>query len=507
MAVSLVVVLGGTEFAVRNFYPKRVRTYFEDQTEAALGRPVPKKMPGEYRIFLFGGSSAYGFPLSDRFSITAWLRKNFSILLPGRKVHVINTAWPGKGSHHVLEGALNVMQYKPDLFIIYDGHNEFYIANRLYLDNALYRLDLQFNHRSAAYRLYSQRLNKLRKHIVYGKSGYQEGDIIPSKVYKQLEITDADYERILKRFNENTEEVLRNAQKKGVDVLLLTPPSNVEEMPPGFSAHRPNLTVDELKEWEKHFHQGIEWFNENKYSKTVQAFEEAVRIDDSFAELQYKLGHAYEKTNDFVRAKGAFIRARDLDGYAARARSSLEQSIREIADRHKTSLLDLVEIFEKSSQHEIIGNDLIYDNVHPTGQAQLLIADLISKKLSEEGKIAPAGEWNWIALRASRLNQPQSWITENVNFTAHTFILRGIQLWEQKHYEEGLHDFEKGLEFAPDFLELYAFMADSYWHLGDREKAGKFFETFERKDPDAFQRAMEKYPDLKQTHMQLKQAS
>ena len=407
MVVSLTVMLGGVEFTVRAFYPKRVRTYFEDQTETALGRPVPKKMPGEYRIFIFGGSSAYGFPLSDRFSITAWLRKDFSILLPGRKVRVTNTAWPGKGSHHVLEGALNVMQYKPDQFIIYDGHNEFYVANRLYLDNALYRLDLILKHRSAAYRLYSQRLKKLRKFITHGKS-VNEGNDIPSKVYKQLEITDADYERILKRFEENTEEVLHYANKNGVEALLLTPPSNVREIPPGFSAHRPDLTAAELDLWRKYFNQGLALANQDKYSKAVQAFEKAVLIDSSYAELQYKLGLSYEKIKNFERTKKAFILARDLDGHATRARSSLEQLIREIAARHKTPLLDLVKIFEEISPHEIIGNDLIYDDVHPTGQAQLLIADLISKSLSEHGKIAPAEEWNWSALRASRLKQPES---------------------------------------------------------------------------------------------------
>lgn len=507
MAVSVTATLGGLEFASLTLAPKHARTYFDDPAEAALGRPVPQKAPGEYRIFLFGGSSAYGFPLADRFSITAWLRKNFSILLLNRKVRVINAAWPGKGSHHVLEGALNVMKYKPDLFIIYDGHNEYYITNRLYVDNALYRMSLKLSFRSAAYRVFSYLLNKLRRHLVYGKSSYQEGDGIARKVYKQEAITDADYLQILKRFEENTEETLRHAGRHGVEVLLLVPPSDVKDMPPGFSAHRRDLTAAELEPWKEHFNRGLALAGGGEDSKAVEAFEAAAFIDPSYAELQYKLGQVYEKLGNFEHAKKAFLLARDHDGHATRARTSLAELIRQVANKHKTLLLDLVEIFERASPHGYIGSDLIYDDVHPTGRAQLLIADLICKSLSKQGKIAPLKEWDWKALEASRRDNPQSWVTENVNFTAHTHILRGIQLWEEKHYKEALVDFQKGLEFAPDFLELYAFMADSYWHLGERERAIRTFKFFEMRDWDAFKRTLQKYPDLEQTYAHLKQPS
>ncbi|HNV87171.1 MAG TPA: hypothetical protein PKL97_09465, partial [Candidatus Omnitrophota bacterium] len=122
LTVTPVLIFGIAEMSARLFLGKKVKTYFQDQTELELGAPVPRKQPDEYRIFIFGGSAAYGFPVADRYSIAAWLRKEFPYLLPGKKVKVMNCAWPGKASHHVREGTRNVLQFQPDLFIIYSGH-------------------------------------------------------------------------------------------------------------------------------------------------------------------------------------------------------------------------------------------------------------------------------------------------------------------------------------------------------------------------------------------------
>ena len=68
---------GTAEWATRSFYAKKINTYFDDQTEQILGKPAASKAPNEYRIFIFGDSAAYGFPVADHYSIAAWLRKSF----------------------------------------------------------------------------------------------------------------------------------------------------------------------------------------------------------------------------------------------------------------------------------------------------------------------------------------------------------------------------------------------------------------------------------------------
>lgn len=510
MIVSIAVVFGGGELIVRTFYAERVRTYFDEQTQAALGKPVPPKEPGEYRIFIFGGSAAYGFPLADRYSITAWLRKSFPHLLPDKKVRVINTAWPGKGSHYVLEGAINVMKYKPDLFIIYSGHNEFPVANRLYVDNWFYWLNLRLKFRSAAYRLLSIRINRVRKHIVYGHSGYAEkqyrDEVIANKVYKEIEITDEEYQRLLKRYRENMENVIKRARRHGVDVLFVTLPANLRDIPPSFSMHRPELSENELRTWQEHFDRGVELSKHGQYKAAIDALKQASAIDPDYAELQYKLGLSYEQAGNYEDSKKALTLARDLDGRPWRAKSSLNDLVREIARRHNLILVDLVKVFEEASPLGIVGNSLVYDNVHPSASAQLLIADEICSALAKNGKIASTTEWQWDGLERSRQDKENpEWKMGSVD-AAHHYVLRAMHLWELKRYEEAVPDLEKGVELMPDFIELYGFLGDVYWHLGEREKAREAFQTFDGRNHQAFEATLQKYPEIQQSYIHSAQA-
>src|SRR4051812_30829847 len=100
-----IVILGSIELGIRGLYHEKLNTYFDSQVELVLGNPPKPKTAGEYRIAIFGDSAAYGFPVADRYSITAWLRKSFPYLIAGKTVNVFNCAWPGKSSHQVLQGA------------------------------------------------------------------------------------------------------------------------------------------------------------------------------------------------------------------------------------------------------------------------------------------------------------------------------------------------------------------------------------------------------------------
>ena len=511
MVLTCGAVIGGTEWAIGKFYGHKIRTYFEDQTVKALGDPVPPKASNEYRIFIFGGSTAYGFPLSDRYSITAWVGKMFPYLLPQKKVRMVNTAWPGKGSHYSMEGALNVLKYKPDLYVIYDGYNDVPIANRLYLDNGLYWLNLRLKFRSAAYRWLSNRLNRARKHIVYGSSGHAEkhyrDEVIANLVYKTSEITDEYYGRILKRFQQNVETIIAHAKRNGVDVLLVNLPANVQSIPPSLSVHSNGLTEAQISEWNLHYEEGVRLAKEGDHRLAIEAYKRAAAVDSKYAELQYKMGISYENAADYASAKASYNLARDLDALPYRAKSSMNQLIREMAEKHGLLFVDLVAAFERESPHGIVGNELIYDNVHPSEIAQLLIAEEIAKALSRNDKIAPGKDWQWQTLEGVRKNYEQSgeWQIDK-SVESHHLILRAIHLWELGRYSEVIEGLEQGIQLKPDFIELYGFLGDAYWHLGEKEKALKAFHAFAEKDPRLFGTTLEKYPDIQQSYNQSKQS-
>jgi hypothetical protein len=107
---------------------------FRRSTEVSVA-----KSSGAYRIFLMGGSTAYGtgglWPhIDDKYAvlknsetIDAYLEQALSSALSGRKVEVINAAITSTWTHHNLI-YLNqtILKYNPDMVLFLDGFNDYY---------------------------------------------------------------------------------------------------------------------------------------------------------------------------------------------------------------------------------------------------------------------------------------------------------------------------------------------------------------------------------------------
>lgn len=505
--LSPIIVFGLLEFGTRPFWAKRVETYFDQQTYAVLGKPVPKKAPDEYRVFIYGSSAAYGFPVADRFSIAAWLRKSFPLLLKDKKVKVMNCAWPGKASHHVLQGARSVMKYQPDLFIIYSGNNEALPSNRIYADMSIHRLKMDLYYGSTFYRYIALRFDRLRKHLTYGRSGYAEKqyreEVIASKVYKTPAVPPDYYVRLVDRYRKNMKKILATAKRHHVKVLFMTVPTNIHDYKPEMSIHRDGLSAEALASWEKAFKEGHDAQTRGDYNIALSRYLEAEKIDSDYADLQFNLGAVYEKLNSYARAKQAYFKAQDTDAMSTRAKTSINKTIRELASSSGSLLLDTVSLFESLSPYGIISSKLIYDNVHPTVEAQQIISDALLHVLFENDTIAPKNNWDWPAYENSKADPNNDEWKVDGSLNAYQYVLKGLAYWNQKRYPDAVDHLQKGLEMMPSFLESYAFLADAYTHLGEKEKAVQAFRTLNEKNPALSDFLQQKYPEVKESYSSL----
>ncbi len=386
--------------------------------------------------------------------------------------------------------------------MFYAGNNEAFTSNRLFLDNHLYHLNLILYYRSYFYRWIEVRINRLRKHLLYGHSGHVEkeyrNETIANIVYKQANVTDLEYERILKRYHDNMTGVVKYAKKKGVDVLFITLPSNVRDIRPLLSEHRTDLKESELNKWNQFYSAGKNLQEKGEMAEALSFYEKAAAIDSHYAELQFRLGQVCEKMGKFGEAKQAYIRTRDFDRQPWRATTKINEAIRKIAESEGVMFVDIVRLFETKSAHGIVSSDLVFDNVHPSITGQQLIADAIAKALDEHHKISTE-KWQWSNLEKSRANYPAEWRVDGA-LTAYKPILTGVISWEGKHYEDAVAELEAGLSLMPDFIEIYAFLGDSYWHIGQREKAAQVFQKFKEKNSAVFEFMMKKYPDVQQVY-------
>lgn len=85
---------------------------------------------GAYRIFLFGGSTVWGYAVPDSGTIPAYLQARLSAEWPDRRICVVNLGQLGYVSTQSRIAFLRRLQQddRPDLAVFYEGYNDLFAA-------------------------------------------------------------------------------------------------------------------------------------------------------------------------------------------------------------------------------------------------------------------------------------------------------------------------------------------------------------------------------------------
>jgi tetratricopeptide (TPR) repeat protein len=162
-------------------------------------------------------------------------------------------------------------------------------------------------------------------------------------------------------------------------VLLSTVAVNLKDFPPLASLHRANLNDAEKTEWESFYNRGVAAEMQGRHDEAVQHYLAAVRVDDHFAELRFRLARCGHALCRFAEARKYYDLARDWDALQFRADDRLNDIIREVAANKKTggvTLVDAEKILGESelSEHGIPGNGLFSEHVHLKFDGDYLLA-------------------------------------------------------------------------------------------------------------------------------------
>lgn len=97
------------------------------------------KAPGTIRIFLMGGSTAYGLGglwpflqrdyavLKNKETIDAYLETELARAFPNQKIEVVNAAITSTWTHHsFIYINQSILNYHPDMILFLDGYNDYY---------------------------------------------------------------------------------------------------------------------------------------------------------------------------------------------------------------------------------------------------------------------------------------------------------------------------------------------------------------------------------------------
>ena len=339
------------------------------------------KPPNTFRIFCLGSSASAGWPHPQEEIYSAYLEQALRTTFPDRPIEVINASAHAYAAYRTRLIFEEVIDYEPDLIIVYEGNNEF-LEKRVYRDGAGRLASLRpVLNRFVSYRMVrgswlGRRLfpddtlwGEHRDHVTYAEWSKIE------QLALRLRSDPVQLAHVKEHYARSVESIVRSAGERHVPVILLTSPVNLRDWHPNVS-YQP-LSGESSTHWQTEFYAGRAALLRDEPEAAVRALRAAAAISSLHAETAYYLARALERTGDYAGALEQYSRARDLDYNPFRAISDFNASLREIAQHHANARLTDADAACRSASAPRTGFDLFLDYVHPNQRGNLVIAQAV----------------------------------------------------------------------------------------------------------------------------------
>jgi tetratricopeptide (TPR) repeat protein len=359
------------------------------------------KSPRTYRVFCVGESTMYGYPYPSNITAPRFLKDRLKTLFPDKNIEVINLGIPAVSSSVVLDLVRQVIEYSPDLIIVYSGHNEFYgtygVASTEYVAYNKGVLDFYMRLRKLkTVLLLREGINWVRT-ILYGREALTRRATFLERMVKDRYIVygSSKYERAKLLFRENLAEMAGIALNNNTPICFSTLVSNWKDQHPFISLFSSDTKPEQREQWGRNFHDGTELEKQKNYAAALAAFTQALRIDSMRADLHYHMGECYFSLGEYGNATTAFLKAKDLDVLRFRATDEFNDIIRAVGVGKGAWVVDLEKAFAEKSPHGILGNELLSEHLHPNVEGYFLMGKTFCLSMAEHNQIKPYAQWDW----------------------------------------------------------------------------------------------------------------
>ncbi len=360
-----------------------------------------EKEPKEFRIFCLGGSTVHGRPFAIETSFATWLELSLQAAEPARTWDIVNCGGVSYASYRLVPILEGVLQYEPDLIILYTGHNEF-LEDRTYghIKRVPEAVAAPSNllMQTRTFTLLREGYMRLLAQPQRGPDGLP---ILLTEVDAMLDYRDGldNYRRdekwrldTIDHFRFNLRRMVRLTSEAGVPLLIVNPVSQLRDCPPFKSQHRGDLTAKELQHWEMLVEQA-----EKRYTtdprRCVSLLCEALETDDQHAGLHYLLASGYDELKMTDQACEHYVLAKEMDVCPLRMLEPMHDALIEIAQEAGVPLVDARRSIESLSRDHIPDDQYLVDHVHPSIEGHKRIAQWLMDELTRQGVVRPVDEW------------------------------------------------------------------------------------------------------------------
>ncbi len=315
-------------------------------------RPFSEPKTGRhFRIVCFGGSSTAGFPYSQDLAFPHFLHVMLKKRWPEVRFETINLGAFAQTYGFALEAAQDTRNWRPDLFIIYSGHNELYPWNLYWTWRRQTGL-AGYRYRLAAW---------LKKnYLTYALALVARQSLFPAEEPQMdpdfnwrshVEAGIGNYKRITSDFSDL-------AQSLGAGVVHATPLRNLRDYPP---------------------------LPDKDYSLKAREEAEKIRDDPARSPVEaYRAARYFDMQGDMDTALILYREAADQSIEAGRVHSSILEYIEDIPTEHPSArVIDVAGVTKNKIGRPVIGDETLVDWCHLKLETNLLIAGEIMRGIED----------------------------------------------------------------------------------------------------------------------------
>jgi len=337
------------------------------------------KPPHTFRIFVLGESAAMGDP-DPSYGFSRYLEVMLRESYPGTNFEIVNTGSVAINSHVVLPITKGLVNFSPDLFIIYSGNNE--VVGPYGPETALTAGGMRLPVIRGSIFYHSTRIGQLLTQLGTPKRDWGGMAMFMDK---QVRANSPLMKYVYANYEQNLRDTIAVARKAGAKVIVSTVATNLMDCAPFASLHREGLGAAALRPWFALVEQGAAQENAGSYAEALTLYREAASIDGDYAELEFRIARCLRALGDDSAARKHFLRARDLDTLRFRADTRINEIDRSVAlSSPGVDLVDTDAIFANDSLYGMTGKDLVYEHVHLTPRGNYLLARAMFLQITKE---------------------------------------------------------------------------------------------------------------------------
>jgi tetratricopeptide (TPR) repeat protein len=358
----------------RYFDPKRYALPKVENGYFLLDKPVDG-----IRIFCLGASTTAGFPYEYNATPSRMLQKRLELAFPGKTIEVINAGLTATNSYTVFEFARELAHYQPDAFVVYSGQNEFYgalgVGSTLSAgsNGAVVRFYLALR-RVKIFLLLEEALSDIIGRIALDQTPTDGTLMQQMAAEKAIPIGGPLYKSACEAYRRNLQNLAALSAENNIPLILSTLVTNERGLPPFVSLFQTQTGEKQREEVTRLVTESTNLLGSQRVEPAKAVLRSAVGLDSSYALVWYRLGQCYDALAFYDSASLMYDKARDCDGLRFRAPSEFNRIVRSVAANSNIVLADVDSAFRAHSPQGIIGNELLWEHVHPRLQGYILLS-------------------------------------------------------------------------------------------------------------------------------------